>query len=112
MRQTSAFAVFVSLLNLAIVAVALYFTIDTLDQSRLQSARTETSLNKLSESLDRLGERLQAMPAAPASAGPGASPGTAAAPTGTAASGAAATASVPAAASTANALSVATGAAG
>ncbi|MCD7895431.1 MAG: peptide-binding protein [Planctomycetaceae bacterium] len=112
MRQTSAFAVFVSLLNLAIVAVALYFTIDTLDQSRLQSARTETSLNKLSESLDRLGERLQAMPAAPASAGPGASPGTAAAPTGTASSVAAATASGPAAASTANALSVATGAAG
>lgn len=66
MRHNPVLGAFLVIVNLAVVLLAAYLAIDALDQSRLQSARTETSLNRLSESLDTLGERLARLQAAPA----------------------------------------------
>ncbi len=64
MRHNPVLGAFLVIVNLAVVLLAAYLAIDALDQSRLQSARTEQSLNRLSDALDRLGDRLDAPQAA------------------------------------------------
>ncbi|MDR1744878.1 MAG: ABC transporter substrate-binding protein, partial [Planctomycetota bacterium] len=70
MRHNPVLGAFLVIVNLAAVFLAAYLAIDALDQSRLQSARTEQSLNRLSDALDRLGDRVGAsQAAAPAPSG-------------------------------------------
>ncbi|MDR1745604.1 MAG: peptide-binding protein [Planctomycetota bacterium] len=84
MRHNPILSALLVLVNIAVVAFVAYLAIDALDQSRRQSARTEQSLNRLSDALDRLGENLSSRPvvlspAADASAAkPGPRPGAAA----------------------------------
>lgn len=55
MRQNPIVGAFLALANVCAVLVAVYLAVDALDMSRRQSARVEQSLNRLSETLDRLG---------------------------------------------------------
>ncbi len=70
MRQKSLFRVLFPVFGLAVVLYALFLAMDVADQARMQNARTEQALGRLSSSLDRLGESLEnlryAQPAAPA----------------------------------------------
>ena len=69
MRQNPIFNAFLVLLNLAAVLAAVYLAVDALDQSRRQSVRTEQALNRLSDSLDRLGNSMSTMQIVAAQAG-------------------------------------------
>lgn len=70
MRQNSLWNAFMTIVNLGAVVLAVYIAVDALDVSRRQSAKVDQSLNRLSDSLDRLGGVLADMDApraAPAS---------------------------------------------
>lgn len=54
MRQNPVFNAFLILLNLAAVLFGLYLAVDALDASRRQAARTEQSLNRFAEAIDKL----------------------------------------------------------
>ncbi|MDR0362389.1 MAG: ABC transporter substrate-binding protein [Planctomycetota bacterium] len=58
MRQGSLWSGLLALLNLAVVAVAVYVAVDALDLSRRQNVRTERALNRLATSIDRLSDTL------------------------------------------------------
>lgn len=81
MRQNPIFSALLVLVNLGVVLLAAYLAIDALDQTRRQNARTEQSLNRLSESLDKLGDNVARMrfaaPAAAAATAPVTAPATA-----------------------------------
>ena len=71
MRQNPVLSAFLVVVNLAVVLLAAYLAIDALDQSRRQAARTEQSLNRLSESLDKFGDRIGGLSFAAAPQGSG-----------------------------------------
>ena len=55
MRQNPLYTVVLLIVNLVVVALAVYLAIDALDLNRRQNARMEQSLNRLSDAIDRLG---------------------------------------------------------
>ncbi|MCL2000912.1 MAG: ABC transporter substrate-binding protein [Planctomycetes bacterium] len=59
MRQNPLINAFLVILNLGAVLFALYLAIDALDASRLQAARTDQSLGRLADALDRLNATLE-----------------------------------------------------
>lgn len=61
MRHNPIFSALLILLNIGVVGLAAYLAIDALDQTRRQNARTEQSLNRLSDSLDKLGTNIARM---------------------------------------------------
>ncbi len=72
MRQTSLFRTLFSVLGAAVILYALFLVIDVLDQTRMQSARTEQVVGQLASALDRLEKIRFAPPAASAqTAAPG-----------------------------------------
>ncbi len=58
MRQTSLFRTLFLVLGVAVILYVLFLVIDILDQTRMQNARTEQAISRLSSSLDRLGDSL------------------------------------------------------
>lgn len=62
MRHNPILNALLVLLNVAVVAFVAYLAVDALDQTRRQNARTEQSINRLSDALDRLGENLASRP--------------------------------------------------
>ncbi len=69
MRQGSLFSALLTLVNILVVAVAVYVAVDALDLARRQNARTEQSITRLSNVLDRMNTTLANLETAPASAG-------------------------------------------
>ena len=59
MRQNSLFRTLFLVFGVAVILYALFLTMDVLDQTRMQNARTEQAMNRLSSSLDRLGASLE-----------------------------------------------------
>ncbi len=70
MRQNPVLNAFLVIINLGAVVFALYLAIDALDAGRLQAARTDQSLNRLADALERLNTTLDDLPRAVA-ASPG-----------------------------------------
>ncbi|MDR1536035.1 MAG: ABC transporter substrate-binding protein [Planctomycetota bacterium] len=64
MRSNSLLSALFALANIVAVVFGLYLVIDALDALRLQSARTDQTLNRLAESADRLGASLRRFAAA------------------------------------------------
>jgi ABC-type dipeptide transport system, periplasmic component len=65
MRQNSLVNAFLTLVNLAVVALAVYLAVDALDSVRMQNARTDQAMNRMADSIDRLNQTLATLDTAP-----------------------------------------------
>ena len=68
MRQNPFWNALITIINLGAVFLAAYLAIDALDASRRQTARTDQTLNRLSDAVDRLNQTLGDMKASLAAA--------------------------------------------
>ncbi len=68
MRQNPVWNAFLVIINLGAVLCAVYLAIDALDASRIQNAKVDQTLNRLTDALDRLNTTLANIDAAPRAA--------------------------------------------